>query len=250
MTKLFDSHFHIIDPNHPLTENNGYLPEPFTVEDYTARVEGLEVAGGAIVSGSFQAFDQGYLKDALAVLGPGYVGVTQIPADTSDQEILDLDKAGVKAVRLNLKRGGSAGLDDLETLARRVHDLAGWHTELYVDARELDELESTLASLPAVSIDHLGLHRDGLPALLRLVENGIKVKATGFGRVELDPTEVIQAIMAVDPTALMIGTDLPSTRAKRPFEDADLDLIAETVGGDHVDNVFWNNAAAFYLGDQ
>ena len=250
MAKLFDSHFHIIDTQHPLIENNGYLPEPFTVEDYTARVEGLEVAGGAIVSGSFQAFDQGYLKDALAVLGPGYVGVTQIPADTSDQEILDLDKAGVKAVRLNLKRGGSAGLDDLETLARRVHDLAGWHTELYVDARELDELESTLASLPAVSIDHLGLHRDGLPALLRLVENGIKVKATGFGRVELDPTEVIQAIMAVDPTALMIGTDLPSTRAKRPFEDADLDLIAETVGEDHVDNVFWNNAAAFYLGDQ
>ncbi|CAF19172.1 PUTATIVE DICARBOXYLIC ACID HYDROLASE [Corynebacterium glutamicum ATCC 13032] len=247
---MFDSHFHIIDPQHPLIENNGYLPEPFTVEDYTARVEGLEVAGGAIVSGSFQAFDQGYLKDALAVLGPGYVGVTQIPADTSDQEILDLDKAGVKAVRLNLKRGGSAGLDDLETLARRVHDLAGWHTELYVDARELDELESTLASLPAVSIDHLGLHRDGLPALLRLVENGIKVKATGFGRVELDPTEVIQAIMAVDPTALMIGTDLPSTRTKRPFEDADLDLIAETVGEDHVDNVFWNNAAAFYLGDQ
>lgn len=250
MTKLFDSHFHIIDPNHPLIENNGYLPEPFTVNDYTTRVEGLNVAGGAVVSGSFQAFDQGYLKDALAALGPGYVGVTQIPADSSDQEILDLDKAGVKAVRFNLKRGGSAGLDDLETLARRVHDLAGWHTELYVDARELDELESTLISLPAVSIDHLGMHRDGLPALLRLVENGIKVKATGFGRVELDPAEVIKAIMAVDPAALMIGTDLPSTRAKRPFEDADLDLIAETVGEDHVDNVFWNNAAAFYLGDQ
>ncbi|SJM53451.1 PUTATIVE DICARBOXYLIC ACID HYDROLASE [Corynebacterium glutamicum] len=250
MTKLFDSHFHIIDPNHPLTENNGYLPELFTVDDYITRVEGLNVAGGAVVSGSFQAFDQGYLKDALAALGPGYVGVTQIPAGTSDQEILDLDKSGMKAVRFNLKRGGSAGLDDLETLARRVYDLAGWHTELYVDARELDELESTLISLPAVSIDHLGMHRDGLPALLRLVENGIKVKATGFGRVELDPAEVIKAIMAADPTALMIGTDLPSTRAKRPFEDADLDLIAETVDKDHVDNVFWNNAAAFYLGDQ
>ncbi|BAU94860.1 hypothetical protein N24_0598 [Corynebacterium suranareeae] len=153
-------------------------------------------------------------------------------------------------MRFNLKRGGSAGLDDLESLARRVHDLAGWHTELYVDARELDELESTLISLPAVSIDHLGMHRDGLPALLRLVENGIKVKATGFGRVELDPAETMKAIMAVDPTALMIGTDLPSTRAKRPFEDADLDLIAETVGEEHVDNVFWNNAAAFYLNEQ
>ncbi|WP_096454240.1 amidohydrolase family protein [Corynebacterium suranareeae] len=250
MPKLFDTHFHIIDPNHPVIENNGFLPDPFTVDDYTQRVEGLNVAGGAVVSGSFQAFDQGYLKDALAALGPGYVGVTQIPADTTDQDILDLDSAGIRAVRFNLKRGGSAGLDDLESLARRVHDLAGWHTELYVDARELDELESTLISLPAVSIDHLGMHRDGLPALLRLVENGIKVKATGFGRVELDPAETMKAIMAVDPTALMIGTDLPSTRAKRPFEDADLDLIAETVGEEHVDNVFWNNAAAFYLNEQ
>ncbi|MGO3034970.1 amidohydrolase family protein [Corynebacterium variabile] len=251
---LFDTHLHIIDPAHPLVENNGYLPDPFTAADYLARVADLNVVGGAVVSGSFQAFDQGYLRDALTALnqeGRRFVGVTQIPASTTDAEILDLDAAGVKAVRFNLKRGGSAGLDDLADLARRVHDLAGWHTELYVDARELPELEPTLVSLPAVSIDHLGMHRDGTPALLRLVERGVKVKATGFGRVELDPAEVIGQIMAIDPTALMVGTDLPSTRAKRPFEDADLDLIAQAVtdavGEEYVDAVFRTNAEAFSL---
>ncbi|MGP5300541.1 amidohydrolase family protein [Corynebacterium variabile] len=239
---LFDTHLHIIDPAHPLVENNGYLPDPFTAADYLARVADLNVVGGAVVSGSFQAFDQGYLRDALTALnqeGRRFVGVTQIPASTTDAEILDLDAAGVKAVRFNLKRGGSAGLDDLADLARRVHDLAGWHTELYVDARELPELEPTLVSLPAVSIDHLGMHRDGTPALLRLVERGVKVKATGFGRVELDPA------------ALMVGTDLPSTRAKRPFEDADVDLIAQAVtdavGEEYVDAVFRTNAEAFSL---
>ena len=35
--------------------------------------------GGAVVSGSFQGFDQSYLLDALDQLGPSFVGVTQLP---------------------------------------------------------------------------------------------------------------------------------------------------------------------------
>lgn len=37
--KVFDTHLHIIDPAHPLQENNGYMPEPFTVADYQERIE-------------------------------------------------------------------------------------------------------------------------------------------------------------------------------------------------------------------
>lgn len=123
--RIFDTHLHIVDPTHPLVENNGFMPDPFTVEDYQRRIDGLGIEGGAVVSGSFQAFDQGYLINALKALGPSYVGVTQIPGDTSDERILELHEAGVRAVRFNVARGGSANLDDLERLARRVHDLAG-----------------------------------------------------------------------------------------------------------------------------
>ncbi|KXO88985.1 amidohydrolase family protein [Tsukamurella pseudospumae] len=245
--RIFDAHLHIIDPAHPLVENNGYLPEAFTAADYRSRIEGLGIAGGAVVSGSFQAFDQGYLIDALRALGPTYAGVTQIPVDTPDTRIRELHDAGVRAVRFNVARGGSADLDDLDRLARRVHDVAGWHSELYIDARTIDgALSARLAALPAVSIDHLGMHSDGLPNLLRLVERGVKVKATGFGRVELDPSAVIRAIVDVDPTALMVGTDLPSTRARRPFHDDDLRLIEDALDPAEVDAVLWNNAAAFY----
>ena len=247
--QIFDAHLHIIDPAHPLVENNGFLPDPFTVADYRKRIAGLEITGGAVVSGSFQGFDQGYLIEALRALGPTYVGVTQIPADTSDQRVRTLHDAGVRAVRFNVARGGSADLDDLERLARRVHDLAGWHTEFYIDARTIDDdLADRISGLPAVSIDHLGMHEDGLPNLLRLVEHGVKVKATGFGRVDLDPTAVIRAIMGVDPTALMIGTDLPSTRARRPFRDDDIETIRLALEPEQVGAVFWDNAAAFYLG--
>ena len=245
--RVFDAHLHVIDPRFPLVANDGYLPSPFTVADYRERVAGLGVAGGAVVSGSFQAFDQTYLVDALRRLGPSYVGVTQVPADVPDSRLLELDAAGVRAVRFNLRRGGSAGLDDLDRLARRVHEVAGWHTELYVDARDLAGLHDVLAGLPAVSIDHLGLHADGLPALLRLVERGVRVKATGFGRVELDPAAAMRAVMAVSPEALMVGTDLPSTRARRPFADTDLTrVVAEAIDPAHLDAVLWGNAARWY----
>ncbi|WP_066517300.1 amidohydrolase family protein [Curtobacterium ammoniigenes] len=246
--RIFDAHVHIIDPRFPLVPNDGFLPEPFTVDDYRRRTSGLAIAGGAVVSGSFQGVEQGYLRAALAALGPNWVGVTQLPADTDDRTLRELHAAGIRAIRFNIRRGGSAGLDELDGFARRVFDLVGWHTELYIDARQLDApLTKRIAALPAVSIDHLGLHADGLPRLLELVEQGVMVKATGFGRVELDPVEAMQRIVDINPQVLMVGTDLPSTRARRPFEDADIDIIRRAVPAAMLSAVLWDNAARRYL---
>ena len=243
---LFDSHFHIIDHRFPLTPNNGYLPEDLLCAEYRTRMAPYDLRGGAIVSGSFQAFDQSYLLDALYTLGPLFVGVAQLPATVSDQEILDLDSAGVRAVRFNLKRGGSEDVRHLDTMARRVHEVAGWHVELYADSRELENFFDTLVNLPAVSIDHLGLVRDGFGTLLRLAERGVRVKATGFGRVDFDVPTALKELYAANPQALMFGTDLPSTRAPRPYGDNDFLLVAETLGDDAARAVLFDNAAEFY----
>jgi predicted TIM-barrel fold metal-dependent hydrolase len=244
--RVFDAHLHIIDPRFPLRANDGFLPDPFTVVDYRDRTKKLDIAGGAVVSGSFQGFDQSYLLAALRELGPGFVGVTQVPSSVSDAEILRLDAAGVRAVRFNLRRGGSAAVEQLEQLAWRIHSLAGWHVELYVDARELGELADTLQGLPSVSIDHLGLSAAGLPDLLRLAEHGVRVKATGFGRVDFDVPAALRALMAANPRSLMFGTDLPSTRAPRPFLDHDRDIIDEVLGRRAAQAVLFDNAWQFY----
>jgi predicted TIM-barrel fold metal-dependent hydrolase len=243
---LFDSHFHIIDRRFPLTPNNGYLPDDLTCSDYLSQLSTYDLRGGAIVSGSFQAFDQSYLLDALHTLGPLFVGVTQLPASVSDQEILDLDGAGVRALRFNLKRGGSEEVRYLDAMARRVHELASWHVELYVDSQELDGLFDVLVSLPAVSIDHLGLAKDGFKTLLKLAEKGVRVKATGFGRVDFDVPTALTELQAANPRALMFGSDLPSTRAPRPYADEDYLLVVETLGYEAARAVFYDNAAEFY----
>lgn len=245
--RIFDAHFHIIDFNFPIIENQGYTPPSYIVADYQKDTVNLQIAGGAIVSGSFQGFDQAYLLKALKQLGPTFCGVTQLPNTVTDDEIVHLHNNGVRALRFNIKRGGSEDLSQLDTFARRVYDLVGWHSELYIDAKELPEIASTIEALPAISIDHLGLLEEGLPHLLKLVDKGIRVKATGFGRVELDVQHALQAIYHVNPDALMFGTDLPSTRAKRPFNNADVELIQQLFDQQAADKILYENALQWYF---
>jgi predicted TIM-barrel fold metal-dependent hydrolase len=233
---VFDAHLHIIDPRFPLVPNQGYVPDPFTVDDYRAATARLDVTGGAVVAGSYQTGSDpsvllqsqtvavqrgltlfGWLGDALERLGRGFVGVVELGGGVREEEVLALDAGGVRAVRFNLHRGGE--LDD--ALARRVHEIAGWHVEVYAGGRVLAELEDRLRALPRLVVDHLGMDAEALPVLRRL---GCMVKATGFGRVDLD---VEATLRALDPDRLMFGTDLPGTRAWRPFEPADLELVAE-----------------------
>ena len=243
---LFDAHFHVIDPRFPLVPNRGYLPDRYTVSDYRERMAGYDLWGGAVISASFQAFDQDYLVDALHRLGGSFVGVTQLPASVTDEELLELHGYGVRATRFNVQRGGSEDISRLDTVARRIHELLGWHVELYVDARELEPLYDTLVALPAVAIDHLGLSAEGLPLLLRLAEHGVRVKATGFGRVDFDVRSAVTSLFAANPDALMFGTDLPSTRAARPYSDRDFKLVVETLGEAAARKVFFENAWSFY----
>ncbi|WP_431026778.1 amidohydrolase family protein [Lysinibacillus sp. LZ02] len=245
--RIFDAHFHIIDFDFPITENQGYLPPNYVVEDYQDETAHFNVLGGAIVSGSFQGFDQKYLLAALKKMGPTFCGVTQLPFSVTDQEILYLHANGVKALRFNIKRGGSENLSKLDYFARRVYDLVGWHSELYIDAKELPEIAATIETLPAISIDHLGLSEEGLPHLLKLVDKGVYVKATGFGRVDVNVMNALKSIYEMNPDALMFGTDLPSTRAKRPFEYADIELIQQLFDEQATDKILYSNAVKWYF---
>lgn len=244
--RIFDSHLHIIDRRFPLVPNNGYLPDHFDGNDYQHRLRDYTLAGGAIVSGSFQALDQTYLLAALKNLGPDFVGVTQLPHSVSDDEILQLNRAGVRAIRFNIARGGSEEMRHLPAMAQRIFELAGWHVELYIRASDLPDLYPTLITLPAISIDHLGLTKNGFDTLLQLVERGAQVKASGFSRVDFDVKTALRDIDSANPAALMFGTDLPSTRAPRSYNDDDFRLVIDTLGPEKAKCVLHDNAARFY----
>ncbi len=244
----FDAHFHIIDHKYPLVENNGYLPEDFIANDYNKKMKELNLnpVGGAIVSGSFQAFDQSYLIESLKQLGENYVGVTNLEYDAPDEKIIKLNANRIKAVRFNLYRGGSETTKHLKNLASRVHDLANWHIELYVDSKDLKDLSSLLLQCPKISIDHLGMSKEGFSDLLKLVEKGSHVKATGFMRINFDAIKAMRTIYSINPNALVFGTDLPGTRAPRCFNSDDIKLLQDNFSEQELQNIMLNNAKSLY----
>lgn len=255
MQKLFDAHFHIIDSAYPLAGNNGFTPEWYTVDDYLEELKGtgLELVGGAVVSGSFQAYDQSYFEGALGRLGAGYVGVTQLDPAVSDDDIRRLDALGIRAIRFNLYRGLSATPEEIEVLARRVFDLASWKTELYLDAAKVtDELDALILRLPAVSIDHLGMSRLEDPSsLIRYVSHDVPIRVTGFGRIGYSREEarnLISKLYVENPRALLFGTDLPATRARYRFSMDDVALVKDAVGERNAQDILWKNGLRWYLG--
>ncbi|RMU66218.1 hypothetical protein ALP29_200457 [Pseudomonas syringae pv. avii] len=44
----------------------------------------------------------------------------------------------------------------------------------------------------------------------------------------------------------MFGTDLPSTRAPRPFQADDIELLIDALGEKDAQRAMWDNAASFY----
>src|SRR5262249_31234054 len=148
--------------------------------------------------------------------------------------------------RFNVLRGNVDSVDDIVALATRVYSIAGWHSEIYADIAAMKPHVSRLARLPQLCVDHLGMTEGGVPVLLDLVQAGCKVKATGFGRVTLDVSKTLEVIAKTNPDALVFGTDIPSTRARRPFEPADIDLIEKVLGSALARRVFWDNPLALY----
>ncbi len=57
--RIFDAHFHIIDFNFPIIENQGYFPPNFVVEDYQNETPNLNVIGG----GSYLVLSKGLIKN-------------------------------------------------------------------------------------------------------------------------------------------------------------------------------------------
>lgn len=244
--KIFDSHFHIINPKFPLVENNGYLPPDFTVDNYQEKVKDFGIVGGAIVSGSFQKFDQEYLLDSLKAFGKNYFGVANIPIGMKNSELENLNESNIRAVRFNLKRGGSESLENMVELSNKLYNSYGWHTELYVDSKDLNQLKTILEQIPKFSIDHLGLSKNGLMDLYYWAERGVKIKATGFGRVDFNPITIMKKIHSINPDSLMFGTDLPSTRAKEPFKYDHLKRLKDSFSEDEQKKILYQNANDWY----
>lgn len=56
----------------------------------------------------------------------------------------------------------------------------------------------------------------------------------------------LERIARHSPDALMFGSDMPSTRAKRPFQAADIQLIKSILGQELARKALWSNGRSLY----
>lgn len=255
MQKIFDGHFHIIDSKYPLEENNGFLPDFYTTNNYLQEIRSLNinVVGGVVVSGSFQSYHQEYFKTALKQLGKNFVGITQLPTTVTDKEIYSLNAIGIRGIRFNLYRGFTVSLNDINILAKRVYDLCGWSTEFYLNIDTADsKLLDLISTLPKTSIDHLGMNCCPTDKLKKVLSNGTSIRVSGFGRIEYTTEELLSLIPQLykeNNSGLIFGTDFPATRARFRFSINDLNIIKQSLNQNEVaiNNVLFRNGMNWYL---
>lgn len=228
---IFDSHFHAT--NQPV-----YQP-------YLEAAKNFDIIGGALIADT----DSKTLIKHLSKLPKGFVGIACPTPAMTDAEISELHQAGVRAIHFDLEQENPISPTELLALAQRVHKQKQWHTELRIKSTHLKDLRSLLYQLPAVSIDHLGLTTDGINDLYNLVEQGARVKVCGFRRLPFDQetlAQILIEIYAINPNALIFGSNLPQIGSTRGVTTSDINLIKQAFDEEAANNIFYKNALNFY----
>jgi predicted TIM-barrel fold metal-dependent hydrolase len=229
-----DCHVHIVGPTakYPMDPNRTYTAGEASTAELGALRKRLGIGRNVLVQISFYGTDNRCMLDALAELGETARGIAVVAPEISDDELLRLDRAGVRGIRLNLEtsqtRDPALASAQLDAFAKRLAPL-GWHIQVYAALPVLAQLTEQIAALPVpVVIDHFGapvaakgVEQPGFRALLDLVRSRKAfVKLSGCYRISQAPdyADVVpfaRALIEAGPDRLVWASDWPhSGRAK------------------------------------
>jgi len=119
----------------------------------------LGFSGEVIVAATCHGTDNSYMLNALKRSKGRALGVAFVEKNISDQELADLDAAGVRGVRYSyVKRlTNPPPPEEMVTMANRVRGL-NWHIDLYCEAADLKDLEPHIKAIPIpVVFDHMAV---------------------------------------------------------------------------------------------
>ncbi len=223
-----DCHVHVIgDPDvYALAPDRTYTPPQAPVEALLALHDALHIERVVVVQPSIYGTDNGCMIDALHQLGSRARGIAVIGDDTTDRELDDMQRAGVRGVRLNLE---TVAQDD-PAAAREKFWAAGarisgrdWHIQCYTRLSVIEALKAEFGMLPVpVVFDHFGGAQaaggqPGFDTLLALVRAGIVyVKLSAVYRVSKQPgwgdaAPLARALIEARPDRMLWGSDWPHT---------------------------------------
>ena len=241
-----DAHCHVFGPAavFPFAAERKYTPVDAPKEQLFALRDHLGFSRNVIVQASCHGRDNRALADALIASQGLARGVSVLDPEIGDDELAELDRAGVRAARFNFVKRlvDNAPKDVFRKIAARVTAL-GWHTVVYFEAADQDEILPFLATLPGVVvIDHMGrpdvtqgCEAPAFEALVRFLaaHPNIWVKVSCPERLTVagppydDVVPFARKLVERFPERVLWGTDWPHPNMKShmPDDGALVDLI-------------------------
>jgi len=159
-TGAVDAHCHVFGPagRFPYAPSRKYTPCDAPKEKLFALRDFLGFERNVIVQATCHGNDNRALVDALLSAQGRARGVASIDRSITDEQLRQLDLAGVRATRFNFVRRlvDFTPREVLVEIAQRVAPL-GWHVVVYFEAQDLPQLWDFFTSLPTVVVvDHMG----------------------------------------------------------------------------------------------
>jgi len=265
-----DTHVHVFEPGYALSPARGYTPPYSTLADLKHLHATLGVERVVFTQPSVYGIDNSAIVDAMAALNretPARArAVVALDMSFSDKDLENMDRAGVRGVRLNTdnKGGMPIAFADIPELSARIRPF-GWHLEFLFPGKDILELMPLFRSLDVpMSIAHFayqpasaGVSAPGFQALLELVRGGNTwIKISGANRVsrgDLPPYDDVapmaRALVAAGPGRIMWGTDWPHPNkyVANPNDGDLVDALGEWVADERLrQHILVDTPAAFY----
>lgn len=231
-----DTHFHVFEAGAPLTTPRSYTPQVCTIADWRDYADAVGIARGILVQPSVYGLDNSVMLRAIASDPARLRGVAVVAPDTTQAALAELDRGGIRGLRINTRNKGGVAFSAVPDFAAKVADL-GWSLQFQVLPEQLDAIAGLPVTDTPLVLDHLGFilfgqpetatRLDGLRRLLDRPDIHVKIsapyrlsKADGYA----DVGATIAALARSHPHRLLWGSDWPHTELWQNVPD-DAELI-------------------------
>lgn len=155
-----DAHCHVFGPGSefPYAPERKYTPVDAGRDQLFALRDYLGFSRNVIVQATCHGADNSAMLDACLGSHGQARGVATIRPDFSDDQLAEMDAAGVRGIRFNfVKRLVDPKPDAYyRSLIERIQPL-GWHVVIYFEPADLEERWDLFTSMPTtVVVDHMG----------------------------------------------------------------------------------------------
>lgn len=223
-----DCHTHIFgDPRRfAFAPTRTYTPEPASVQEMRSLHRALHVDRVVVVQPSVYGTDNSCTLDAIKQLGARARGVAVIDEKTADATLDEMNRAGIRGIRLNFS---TAGINDPAAARRRFRWAVDriknrqWHIQINTRLAVIEAIKDEVMAVPLpIVFDHFGaaeasrgVQQPGFDTLLNLVRTGkayVKISAPYSVSKRADYADVAplaKALVDANVRRILWGTNWP-----------------------------------------